>query len=392
MGSTSDLRNSNTSSLLQALLKHGQLARFELADLTGLTRTSVTNVVAELVEGGIVQETERGKASSQGGRKPIMLELCADALTVIGIDLRRERITGCLVDLKGNVSSKCSFPLELGCTTEAVLEKFDRVVHQLRASTATPIVGIGLGSVGPLDKPLDFNAIQEIDLRSELENRYGLPVVIEAGATAAAIGEYFWTIDDASRLRSLVFIEIDYRVGMGIVAGNRVWDAGGKGISIGHMTIDPSGEPCVCGRAGCLDVYASGKTLLQKMDDASFGSSVTDLSTVAERAEKGDQAIQSAIFDMADPLIRAFINLDWLLHPERIVIGSSHDQLNKWYLTGIREYLADNDITSDGSLLERLSLATHGSYAIAYGAATMQLKVFFESPQLIVNRTRVHHA
>jgi len=395
MSRLSDLHDINVSLVLQALLAHRQIARFELANLTGLTRTTVSTVTNNLIAIGLVQEGEQGEASALGGRKPVLLELNADSLGMIGLDLRREKIGGCVVNLAGRVIKQMSVAFPVNSPPDTVWQAIDRVVTELMTGHDVPVMALGVGSIAPLDlqtgrlaDPTDFS-MPNMPLQAALRERYGLPVVIHTGASAAAVGEYFWATQGGMRLRSLAFVVIDHGIGMGMISDNQLWNTNGLGSDVAHTSIDHRGPLCECGRHGCLNVYASGKALLRRcLEIDLIGEDQRDLSALARLAEEGNTAVQAEIIEAGKLLGHGLANIDSLLRAERFVVGSSHEHLSKWYLVGIERSIAELPRYSANTthLLERLVPASHGSYAIAYGAATLQMKAFFEAPLAILNR------
>jgi predicted NBD/HSP70 family sugar kinase len=392
MGNLTDLHDNNVGLILQTLQKHHSLARNELATLTGLTRTTVSNVVASLIAKNLVYEVEQGEASARGGRKPILLQIYQDALAMIGLDLRREKVSGCLVNLGGEILARVSHNLPLGTPSETYWDTFDSIINYLKSQRDIPILGIGLGSIGPLDLEAGrllsaphFESMTGARLCDKLQERHGLPVMLRTGASAAALGEHFWTMNEASQMRSLAFVVIDYGLGLGMISDKALWETYGKAGELGHTTLNPNGDICVCGRRGCLELYASGKTLLKQVHDR-IGTNL-DLSQIARHAEAGDSTLQQLIAEAGYLLGYAIIDIDKLLRPDCIIIGSSHEHLNTWYLAGIKRHIVDLKTNGfDIHLIERLALASRGSYAIAFGAATLQLKAFYESPLNIINQ------
>ena len=394
MGNLSELYEKNLSVMLHGLLTHDKLARFELAELANVTRTTVSNSITELISRQIVYETEEGAASAQGGRKPIYLEINKNAFGMIGLDLRREKISGCLVNLTGEILRSVSIGMPIYCAQEMVWETFGRVIAHLTEGQNIPVLGIGVGSIGPLNpvrgmlsSPTEFESMRGANIRDVLQATYDLPVILQVGASAASVGEHFWAHHSTSRLRSLAFVVIDYGgIGLSLIADDVLWNTDGLAGELGHVTIDYRGPVCECGRNGCLALYASGRALIESVvrlrghDSASI-----TLADIAQLAKNNDTEIQQCIANAGAYLANGIIDIDRMLRPERIVIGSSHEHLDKWYLQGIRRFLADSHRGShELDLPQRLVTASKGSWAIAYGAATMQIKAFYDAPLAIL--------
>ena len=109
-----------------------------MADLTGLTRTTVSRVVSELAGKWVVWEVEYGEASPRGGRKPIRLKLNDDVFGMIGLDLRREKVSGCLVHLGGALEAELSCPIAANASRRAILDLMHGLVDQLDPPQLSP--------------------------------------------------------------------------------------------------------------------------------------------------------------------------------------------------------------------------------------------------------------
>lgn len=389
---------SSLGQVLSALAVRNGVARHQLADDVGLTRATVTKAVQELIDAGIVAEVERGRSSPRGGPRPILLEVCRDAVHVIGLDIRREKVTGCRVDLAATLRETVSVRLDPTVTPETLLESLYEIVDRLKASCPdVPLGAIGVGSIGPVDvlagrsHPMNFPVLDDLPVCDLLAKRYQVPTTIRIGAMAAAYGEERLAMGESGRPKSIAFVVIDFRgIGLGLISGGAGWltDHGGVG-EVGHVAIDINGRPCECGRRGCLVQYASGLAAL-RMRDASgtgFGHSETMLSRLALDAEGGDEPARKALVDAGRYLGSAIVDIDRLLRPSRIVLGSSHDHMAKWYMKGVHAYIdAVHEASDFTALQERLMLARKGSAAIAYGAAALQIKNFTIAPSAILGR------
>ena len=382
--------------ILKELGRGELIARHRIADATDLTRTTVSKAVSELMDLGIVEELEPGPASARGGRRPIGLKLKSDAFNVVGLDLRREKITGCLVNFGGGVEAVAVRDIGRTTTSERFLDAVSGTAAELIEQSRSPVMAIGIGSIGPVDPTAgvihvpDFPALRHVPIVDILAERFRIPAALRIGAVMAAYGEERIVADRSAAPRSVAFVVIDYGgIGLGLISGGSAWVTNHGGVGeLGHMTIDLHGRPCTCGRRGCLVQYASGRALLESIGDAdpTDDAAEASLARVAGKAEAGDEAAREAIVAAGEYLGCGIVDIDRLLRPERIVIGGSHDHLAAWYMRGVRKYVQKTrERRDDPKLLDRLTLAAHGSSAIAYGAATMQLKHFIRSPAQILD-------
>ena len=138
----------NARLVLKTIYETGDISRADLARATGLTRATVSNIVAGYLDKGIVAET--GYGPSLGGKPPIMLSMVADARQLVCLDLGNEQFTGALVNLRGHFEKQISLPVN-GRTAQSALDLVYELVEQLLANVTAPILGIALGSPGLID-------------------------------------------------------------------------------------------------------------------------------------------------------------------------------------------------------------------------------------------------
>jgi N-acetylglucosamine repressor len=141
-------RTFNQQLVLRALYDQSPLSRADLARLTGLTRTSVGDLVRMLIADGLIEEVGRGKSS--GGKSPILLRVAPDGRHLIGLDLGEAQFSGAVVNLRGEILRSVQLPAE-GRTGDGTVELVVRLVDTLCAGDTAPLLGIGVGAPGIID-------------------------------------------------------------------------------------------------------------------------------------------------------------------------------------------------------------------------------------------------
>src|SRR3954454_4467513 len=257
-------RTFNQQLLLRALHDHSPLSRADLARLTGLTRTSVGDLVGTLIDDGLIEEVGRGRSS--GGKSPILLRVAPDGRHLIGLDLGEAQFSGAVVDLRGRILRSVDLPLE-GRNGDAAVELVFQLVDALRADDPSPFLGIGVGAPGIIDTRsgivrwsvnLDW---AELRLGPLLEERYGMPVVVANDSHAAALAEL--TFHRRPRPTNLIVIRVGRGVGAGIILNGQLFQGDGHGAGeLGHVSVAGADAPCRCGRDGCLETVTSMRSLV----------------------------------------------------------------------------------------------------------------------------------
>src|SRR6187401_2566593 len=256
-------RTFNQQLVLRALHDHSPLSRADLARLTGLTRTSVGDLVGTLIDAGLIEEVGRGRSS--GGKTPILLRVAPDGRHLIGLDLGEAQFSGAVVNLSGDILRSIHLPLD-GRDGDAALELVFELVDALRADDRSQLLGIGVGAPGIIDTStgtVRWSVLNWAELRlgPELEDRYGIPVVVANDSHAAALAEL--TFFRRPRPNNLIVIRVGRGVGAGIILNGQLFQGDGHGAGeFGHVSMGPGGAACRCGREGCLETRASMRALV----------------------------------------------------------------------------------------------------------------------------------
>ncbi|HEY8451037.1 MAG: ROK family transcriptional regulator [Micromonosporaceae bacterium] len=273
-------RGHNRSLVLRTLYRTGELSRADLARATGLTRVTISDLVADLIAEGLVVELgQRGDA--RPGKPATLLGIDRTGHCIIGVDLSgADSFLGALLDLDGRVIERQEAPLE-GATGTGALDRVVALVQRLVAAASTPVLGIGVGSPGIVD--LDGVVLTApnlgwtgVPLRERLAETTGLPVFVANDANAAALAELTFGGPEHRRAAGtapveaggdggpagheergdLMVVTVSHGVGAGlIIDGQLVIGSGSAAGEIGHVVVDTDGPECACGKRGCLETW-----------------------------------------------------------------------------------------------------------------------------------------
>ena len=299
-------RQHNHRLVLRTVYDFGPISRAEVARTTGLTRTTVSDVVTDLLDDGMVEEVGRGPSS--GGKAPILLSIVGDARQVVGLDLGEGTFAGALVNLRGEIRRVIELPVD-GRNGDDALAIVFKLVDELIAEASSPPLGIGVGTPGLVDTRtgtirwavnLDW---QDLPLGGLLTERYGLPANVANDSQAAALAEYTFGTD-GRRLPNLITIKVGRGIGAGLVLNGSLFQGDGFGAGeIGHVAVVDDGAACHCGRFGCLETVASSGAIA-----ARAAALATELGTplAARAAEAGGLSIEDVVqaFAAGDPAAR----------------------------------------------------------------------------------------
>ena len=345
-------RAHNSSLVLRALYDHGPLSRADVARRTGLTRTTVSDLVGELLTDGLAEEIGRGP--STGGKSPILLRLGDDARVVIALDLGERTFRGAVVNLRGNIHRQVARNVE-GLDGQAALAVVHELLADLAPETSGALLGIGVGTPGVIDTTtgtirwavnLDW---QDLPLGALLRERYDVPVVVANDSRAAALAVHLF--DGQDRPANLVAVRVGRGIGAGLVLGGQLFHGDGFGAGeIGHIVLDPSGDPCHCGRRGCLETVAAAPAILaratagagqapasplgKRMVAASGGP--LELADVKAAVEAGDECAIRIVDDAGRALGQVVGGMIATLDVRRIALLGTVTELGESWLAAVR--------------------------------------------------------
>jgi predicted NBD/HSP70 family sugar kinase len=249
-------RSHNRALVLQTLYTAGAQSRADVARETGLTRVTVSDLVAELIAEGLVVELGQ-REDARPGKPATLIDVDRAAFQIIGVDLsEHELFRGAVIDLDGGIVARAEVPLE-GAMGEAAIVLVEQLVEQLVAATTTPVLGIGVGSPGVVDphgvvRSAPNFGWTDVALQERLVALTSLPVHVANDANVAVLAEH-----GESQLDELLLVKIGHGVGAGLIVGGRPVIGGAFAAGeIGHVVVGTDGGPhCACGKNGCLEAW-----------------------------------------------------------------------------------------------------------------------------------------
>lgn len=343
-------RAHNSALVLRALYDFGPISRADVARLSGLTRTTVGELVGELIGDGLAREMGRGP--STGGKAPILVELVDDARHVIAVDLGEQAFRAAIVDLRGQVQRVVERPVE-GLDGDRALALVYELIDELAAETRQTLLGIGVGTPGIVDSTngtilwavnLDW---QNLPLGDLLRERYGVPAELANDSHAAALAIQLFS---EPRATNLVAIKVGPGIGAGVVLGGELFHGDGFGAGeIGHTVVEEDGAECGCGRFGCLETVASSRAIVRRATEVAeehadtllgrrlAASGELTLDDVRAAVEAGDEPARRIVAAAGRYLGQAIAGLIGVLNVERIVLHGSVADFGDPWLSAVRD-------------------------------------------------------
>jgi len=333
LGSSETARRINRDIVLELIRAKQPLSRADLSRHSGLQRSTISQIVEQLIREKWA--CEGAVASPPRGRRPTLIEL-NDDLVVIAVDIHPKQATVAVVDLKGRLLSRSTVPLSSDPAASTRLIT-DCILHMKQALPSKWIEGIGIslpGRVDPATQRLIFAPNlhwPDFDLKYVIEKTTGLPVVMENAATACLLAEL--TFRRISGIRDIVLITVSEGVGAGVYAnGQLITGHRGMAGEFGHVSIDPTGIRCSCGRMGCWETFASCRAGLRYYKDLQPESGTITFHDLLVLAEDGDRYAAQALAKQALYIGRGLQSIIAALAPSVILVAG--DITSAWHHFG----------------------------------------------------------
>lgn len=324
------IKEINQFNILNTIRSKKKISRIELAQITGQSRASVTNITARLIDNKLVYEKEV-KDSKQRGRKRILLALNPDAAYVVGIKVSAYMISCAVTDMQADIRGSVDIPVQTSnkpveFVADLIEEGVLRCIEQAGLKTEM-ISGIGTGIPGLIDRKKGINhwtlfyQKDNIPLRELIQGRFDIPVWVENDANTVALAHQWF--GHGRGIDNFLVITIEDGVGMGIIVNGQLY-SGEKGMAgeFGHVVMRPGGNHCRCGKKGCLEAYVSNFSIISQAA-ALLGIDRTKLKyeEVVAAAQSGNQEI-IYLFETAGKILGSGISgLIQIFSPKRIIFS-----------------------------------------------------------------------
>lgn len=359
-GNQQQTRAQNRQLVLQTIYDQFETSRIDVARQTGLTRTTVSDLVSELLADGLVEEI--GQGQSNGGKRPTLLKFIEDKRCLISVDLASHEFQGAVVNLRGKIIQKVSLRVD-DCKGKDALKLVYELIDRLISFAVVPIIGIGIGSPGLLDPTsgtvelavnLDW---RDLPLAALIRERYGLPVHVANNSQAVAYAE---TTFGAHRdLPNMIVIKIGRGIAARVVInGEPFYGDGPYAGEIGHVVVKENGDPCACGKRGCLETVASTRVILKRAQniarekpDSKLNQLVKEpcditLDIVRQASLMGDPDVNQVIEEVSTYMGMAISNLVCAINIKQVMIAGMITELGDVLISSLQRQLGQHTLAS----------------------------------------------
>lgn len=370
------IRRLNVIRVFHALRDNPNGSQRDLVASTGLDKATVSAVIAQLVEEGLVVRTGTPVAR-RVGRPETGLAIAPGAGLLVGARLEPGVIRVVTATLAGDIVERLEIPGSRR-VEEALRRLRDGIAEAVRTGAhGRPVRGIGVGIPGLMDRSGRLVLAPNLGwhdaaIRSLLEEALEAPVFVDNDAKAAALAERLFgacrAVDD------FVYIAGHSGIGSGLFLGGRLFrGASGFAGEIGHLPIVVDGRPCGCGKRGCLETYVSESAIVAQA--AERGCPYDDMAGVARAAAVGDRIVLELLDTVGGYLGLAIAHLANLVNPSLVVLGGNLTLVAPFILPAVGRALERHALDAPRAAL-RVEVSRFGADAVPVGGVALALEGF----------------
>lgn len=401
------VRRHNLALVLALLSDEGPLSRATVASLTGLTRSTTSTLVTDLLERGLVRELGVN-VGQRVGRPATLIELDGTGLAAIGMELNVGALTTTVVDLGGRVLLEGRRPLH---SAERPLgELVGEVLHEIadvrgKIGDDIDIIGLGLAVAGLVDSQTgvvhvapnlgwhDEPVGEQLHRALAPTDLHPVPIVIDNEANFGALAEH--SRGRADGVDDFVYVLAEHGVGGGVISGGRlISGANGYAGEVGHMTLVRGGDRCGCGSRGCWETLIGLPAMLRSaVPDVAEAVIADDLlspedkvAVVVERARRGDRIAVTALDELGEWFGIGVGNLVDVFNPRLVVIAGALAEVAEWIVPAAMRVLARGTVAANAAGCE-IHTSSLGHRAASLGAALTCIERVHADPTAVRRET-----
>jgi predicted NBD/HSP70 family sugar kinase len=369
--------------MLELIRKRQPISRADLARITGVFRSSVSDIVDELLDEQLV--TEERQESQQGrGRIPISLRLNDESCRVLGLNIRPSYSQIATSGLSGAIQRSLHFPTP--SSPKKLVAAISQATSRLCKATGQRLdryerVGIAIpGHVDARSGEILWTPthpeLNHFSITAAIENELGIPALADNDCNLGALSELWLSTRDGNS--DFVFLNVsDYGVGAGVVINGEIYLGHNSRFAaeVGHMIVESSGVRCRCGQHGCWEMYVSNDATFRRCHPGStfsedaFGQMLSSASGGGKRASK-------ALDETARYLSLGLSNIRYLFNPYEIVVAGRITAA--WEL--IQTSLMDRN-SGPGPLPRLRPASMSADDSLLHGAVCLALRATFAGPK-----------
>ncbi|TBL68478.1 ROK family transcriptional regulator [Paenibacillus thalictri] len=380
------MRDINKLTVLTLIRQNGPISKAQIAQITGLNKTTITSCVEQLKQDLLIREI--GFASTSQGRPPLMLQFNGKEGLVVGAALGVNFSDVIVANLEGDILCQNRIPLRAQ-SAELFIQDIGDAIAASMDSVAMPalgVVGIGIGcpgivntATGDIVRSNRYPLLPHVPLRRALEERFQRSVTVEENGNAALAGAYYFGKMSASS--TSMYVHVGLGIGSGIMLQGSLYRGGlGFAPKLGHTLFAAGGKACGCGLSGCFEMYASEHSLAEHywerdMRHEDSGDIWRLAGEIIELAVQGEAKALRSVLHIGEMLGMGIASSINLLNPDHIILGCRLNRVDS-FMAVVEQSIARHVLPLR---MEGLTLmpAPFGEHSVSLGAASLAIEHMF---------------
>ncbi|OZG48967.1 ROK family transcriptional regulator [Bombiscardovia coagulans] len=340
-GSQTSLREANRVLLLDTIRRFGAMTQIELAENTGLSTATVSNLVRQMSDQGLLETS----VTTHNGRRATLVMLTRQKGIGAGLYIGRRDMRLEIIDSSHTILSEHNLPLPNHHKPDTTIERAVILIGETLTSIgarADELVGLDIALGAPVDCRTHQLAIPGIlkgwdnqDVKGAFAEALNVPVNVDNDANYAALVEL--RLGAATGKRHFVYVQANDGVGAGIVMNSEIW-RGTTGLAgeIGHVQVDPLGDICICGNRGCLNTVVNENRLVSLL---SVTHGAMNMESLVGSVNKGDPGCRRIVADAAIRIGNVVADLCNAVDPQVVILGGMLSATGSVFLDPLQETL-----------------------------------------------------
>lgn len=370
-GALTTLRARHIQAVLKSIATEGPATQAELSRRLGLSRATISNLIADLKESGEV--TTAPVISS--GRRALQVQLLGSGGYYLGVDMDSHKVAFVICDATGEILTKVYVPVGADGDDEKLVEEFNlclaselKRLEIKREEVRQACVGVS-SPVNPVSGELLSNEFfRNWDAKRIIEQGLRVvecPVFLDNDATLAAVGEKYY--GSAGSTKCFVMVYVERGIGAGLIINGEPYSGFlGMAGEIGHNRFEGATKMCRCGNIGCVETVASVRAVVESCQQ--INPAIENIDQVLAEVEAGNVAMERLISDAGSALGKTLVPLINTLNPQRVYIGGSRLAVDPRFVKAFQEE-ASRSVFAIGSPRTEFAVTSDWQFMTAMGAA-----------------------
>lgn len=386
-----EVKELNLSRIIKLIYKSGVCSRSQLSEMSGLKQSTVTNIVNQMIDCGIVMET--GSFAGKKGRRSIGVTIDCKGFRVISVRLTRSSYFVGRFCVNGEIDDLIQRPIAPEDPVDQILADMEKDIRFMIDSSKYAVTSIGMAVPGPFfaDKSrilliTGARKWENVNFKERLCSKFDIPFCIEHDGNAGVMAEWWYGAKKLEFDKTYLYIAAGFGIGAGLLTDGKVFH-GAMGIAgeIGHMSISYNGPLCPCGNHGCLSMYVSTSAICRNMSKLIKSGGITDLPAecnfdqAVAAYHSGHPAARAAFAKSAEFLGIGIANLAYAFNPDIIFIGDEVVRNDEVYLAQV-QHAFKNRVLPDIYKGTELRLCSFSQDPALIGAAALAVDWSFQHP------------